>query len=281
MKNEINKIIAKALSEDIGARDITTASLIPENQTSQAKILLKEHAVICGLDLAKKTFRKLDKSVKFYTRFKDGKHVQQGTVIATITGKTRALLTGERVALNFLSYLSGIATTTQKYVQKTRSTKTKILDTRKTTPGQRFLERYAVRCGGGINHRFNLNSMVMIKDNHRSACHPGLSIPGAIKKIRKQTKKLIEVEIDTLGQLKLALKEKPDIILLDNMNIARIKQAIKIVNQVKGRKPLLEASGEITLNNISPIAKTGVDRISIGALTHSRQSIDVSMEIIA
>lgn len=279
--NEINKLIAQALREDAVRKDITTNSLIPANHMSKGFIIAKEDAVICGLDIAKKVFQKLDPRVRFQSSLRDGARVKRNTKIAAVKGKTRALLTGERTALNFLGYLSGIATHTHHFVLKTRRSKAKILDTRKTTPGLRLLEKYAVKCGGGMNHRCDLSEMVLIKDNHREACDPHVSIPQAIRRIRRATRKILEIEVDNLNQFKQALAAGPDIILLDNMTCFQMKKAVAMNTKIPRKKrPLLEASGGITLQNVSAVAKTGVDRISIGALTHSHKAANISMELI-
>jgi len=279
--NDLNKLIAQALREDAANKDITTNSLIPANHISQGVIIVKEDAILCGLDIAKQVFRKMDKKIHFRPLVKDGTKVKRGAKIAELKGKTRTLLTGERVALNFLGYLSGIATHTHQFVAKTRRSKAKILDTRKTTPGLRLLEKYAVKCGGGENHRSDLSELALIKDNHREACQPQLSIPQAIRCIRRKTKKKLEIEVDNLVQFKQALTANPDMILLDNMNCSQMKKAVTITRKIlhKGR-PLLEASGGITLRNVAAVAQTGVDRISIGSLTHSHKAIDVSLELI-
>lgn len=277
----IQQIITRALREDAADNDITTKSLIPFGQRSQALILIKEDAVVCGLTVMKKVFQELDPKTRIDSKFRDGARVRRNTVIASVYGKTRTLLTGERTALNFLAYLSGIATRTNRFAMLARHTRTQILDTRKTTPGLRDLDKYAVHCGGGYNHRRDLSEHVLIKDNHRTALHPALSIPEAIKKVRRQTRKKLEIEVDNLLQFDLALKARPDIILLDNMSCAQIRKAVQKTKTLpKQERPLLEASGGITLRNISAVARTGVDRISIGSLTHTHQAIDVSMELV-
>ena len=202
------------------------------------------------------------------------------TTVATVTGKARALLTGERTALNFLGHLSGIATYTQKFVQRAGK-RVQILETRKTSPGLRFPEKYAVCCGGGHNHRLDLHEMLVIKDNHRQLCAQRLSIAKMIRSLRKKTRKKIIMEVDNLNQFRLALSAKPDIILLDNMRPALMRRAVRLRDCQKGRKVLLEASGGVHLNTVRQVALTGVERISVGSLTHSPMSVDVSMEIAA
>jgi len=279
---KINTLICRALSEDAVSKDITTNSLIPAMHISKGVIIVKEDAVLCGLAIAKKVFHKLNKHIRFQTKFKDGAIVKRNTTIAILKGKTRSLLTGERVALNFLSYLCGIATNTHNYVAKTQRQKAKIYDTRKTTPGLRLLEKYAVKCGGGYNHRSDLSEFVLIKDNHRQASQPGLSIPQAIRAIRRKTRKTLEIEVDNLRQFKQALTASPNMILLDNMTCAQMKKAVALARTLPRKKrPLLEASGGITLSNVAQVARTGVDRISIGSLTHSHKAIDISMELIS
>ena len=276
----LNKLILQALREDAADKDITSDFLIPAAHTSSGAIIVKEDSVICGLTIAKKVFQKIDRNIRFQTKFKDGSKVERNTKIATLRGKTRSLLAGERTALNFLGYLSGIATNTHHYVKKIRRQKAKIYDTRKTTPGLRALEKYAVKCGGGYNHRHDLSELVLIKDNHRDACHPNLSIPQAVNAIRRRTKKTLEIEVDNLSQLKQALTAGPDLILLDNMTRAQIKKAVKLTRSMpRNKRPLLEASGGITLANVVNVAKMGVDRISIGSLTRSHKAIDVSLEL--
>ncbi|VAX38007.1 Quinolinate phosphoribosyltransferase [decarboxylating] [hydrothermal vent metagenome] len=282
MKNFIqnyNKIIQQALREDQSRQDITSKLLIPKNRVSEGEIFFKEDGTLCGIEIAKCVFQTLDKNVQFRKLFKDGESIKKHTVVATLKGKTRMLLSAERTALNFLGYLSGISTRTNQYAREIRSYKAKVFDTRKTTPGLRLLEKYAVYCGGGMNHRVDLKEMVLIKDNHREACYPKISIGEMINTIRRKTNVPIEIEVDTLDQFKEALVAYPDFILLDNMTCAQMKKAVLLSRTLsKKKQPLLEASGGITLKTIRSVAKTGVDRISIGALTHSHQSIDVSLE---
>ncbi|MBF0533203.1 MAG: carboxylating nicotinate-nucleotide diphosphorylase [Candidatus Omnitrophica bacterium] len=277
----IETIIAIALREDISQGDITTNYLIPKDHYSEAVILVKEDAFVCGIDIARKVFHAFDETVKFEAVFKDGDHVPSGSALARLRGKTRSLLTCERVALNFLGYLSGIATNTNRFAQKIKPYPVEILDTRKTTPGLRILEKYAVRCGGGVNHRMNLNEMALIKDNHRDACHPEMTITQSIARIRRRTERGIEVEVDNLDQFREALTAGPDMILLDNMSVVDMRLAVRLARKKfkDAPRPLLEASGGITLKNIRSVAATGVDRISVGSLTHTLKNIDISMEI--
>lgn len=273
-KKELNKIISIALKEDVGKGDITTNTIIPKSQTGKAVIIAKEDGVIAGLFVAKEVFRKLDKKIIFKTFVKDGERVTAGEKIAEIKGSLRALLTGERTALNFLQRMSGIATLTAKFVNQLKDTKTKILDTRKTSPCLRFLDKYSVKIGGGTNHRFGLYDMVLIKDNHIKAAG---SITNAVKLVRKNLKERTKIEVETtnLEEVKEALSNKVDIIMLDNMPLEKIKEAFKLING----KAKIEVSGNVSLNNVRNIAQTGVDYISVGALTHSFKALDVSIEI--
>ncbi len=277
---QYDKIITQAFQEDAIRQDITTNLLVPLNKISEGCILFKEEGVVCGIEFAKQVFKKLDKSVKFSPLFKDGNPIKKNTKIVQIKGKTRALLSAERTALNFLGYLSGIATLTHQFVKQVKPYKAQILDTRKTTPGLRYLEKYAVKCGGGINHRVDLKEMVLIKDNHREVCHPQMSIPEIIALFRKKIKVPIEIEVDNFEQFKQAITVNPDIILLDNMTPVQMKKAVEFNKKnTQKKKILLEASGGITLRNVKKVAQAGVDRISVGALTHSHRAINVSMEI--
>lgn len=280
----INKIIKDALKEDITNQDITTNCLIPDDHTCEATIIFREPAVVSGLDFAKRVFELIDPDLKISLLVKEGQKVKANSKIIKFRGKTATILKGERTALNFLAYLSGISTKTASFVTAVKGTKAQILDTRKTTPGLRHLEKYAVRAGGGVNHRFNLKEMVLIKDNHREI-HPDMTTDEIVLAIKKRTKKIIVVEVDTLSQFKNALKATPDVILLDNMSVLQMEKAVKINHDAYrkhliSKKPLLEASGGITLKNVHAIAKIGIDRISLGCLTHTHRAIDVSMEII-
>ncbi|MFP4472700.1 MAG: carboxylating nicotinate-nucleotide diphosphorylase [Candidatus Omnitrophota bacterium] len=279
MKPEIRKIIDRALREDLSDRDITTKILFDKDKTSACYIMTREKALICGVDIVKRIFRRLDPNIRVTCHYKDGDEVQRNTKIMSLKGQTRSLLTGERTALNFLSYLSGISTLTHNFVEKVKPYDAKIMDTRKTTPGLRALEKMAVRTGGGTNHRFNLNEMAMIKDNHRIAHEREATIEEAIRKVRRRTKKHICVEVDNLTEFRHALNAGPDIILLDNMTCAMMNKAVKI-RQEYGVTCLLEASGGVTLSNVKQIARTGVDRISVGALTHSPGTVDYTLEFL-
>ena len=271
---QIEKIIKHALAEDIGSGDITTSLTIPPESVSRAQIIAKEEGVIAGLQVAKLVFAELGE-VTFTPNLAEGDHVKPGDVLAEITGPTAVILTGERVALNFLQRMSGIATKTARLVELVKHTNAKILDTRKTTPGLRVLEKYAVKAGGGQNHRFGLYDAVLIKDNHiRAAGGVKEAVQAAKSGAPKDMK--IEVESDTLDQVKEALEAGANMILLDNMNPSMLRQAVELC---KGRA-LTEASGNVTEKNIAEIAETGVDFISVGALTHSVKALDLSLEII-
>lgn len=271
----IDKIIEQALLEDIWTGDITSESIIPYDLKARSIIKTKEEGIIAGLGIANLVFKKLDSEIVFQEKIKDGTKVSRDKVLSEITGPAQTILKGERVALNFLQRMSGIATITSKFCQKVKDFPVRIVDTRKTTPGLRILEKYAVRMGGGYNHRFGLYDTVLIKDNHIAVAG---GIRSAVNSVRKQIAHTvkIEVEVESLSQLQEALKMKTDIIMLDNMDLETIKKAVKMA---KG-EALIEASGGITLEKVRKIAQTGVDLISIGALTHSVKSLDISMEII-
>jgi len=277
MNNEMLKIIYQALREDQSHRDITTTALVRRDSVSSARIIAKENCIVCGIEIMTAVFRKLDQDMRIQIHYHEGESVPQGAAVVSLHGKTRALLTGERTALNFISYLSGISTLTSYYVKEVEGYPVKIMDTRKTIPGLRSLVKMAVRCGGGINHRFNLNEMVIIKDNHIVAYERDATIQEAIRHVRRKTTRTLIIEVDTLDQFKQAIEAHPDVIMLDNMSIADMENAVAI-NKMYSRPCLLEALGGVTLGNIKQIAATGVDRISIGALTHSPRSIDFSLE---
>ena len=270
----VEQAVATALEEDLGGvGDITTNTIIPPDAQGDASIIVRKPGVIAGLDLAAASFKSLDPDVRFTRIVEDGSKVEAGATIARIAGKTRALLTGERTALNFFGRLSGIATLTAGYVAAVEGTHAKIVETRKTTPGLRALEKYAVRCGGGTNHRFGLYDAVLVKDNHIAAAG---GLAEALNAVRTAVGHLvkIEVEVDTLDQLENVLRFPIDAVLLDNMDAGTLKRAIALV---KGRV-ITEASGGVTLESVREIAKTGVDLISVGALTHSARSLDSSLE---
>jgi nicotinate-nucleotide pyrophosphorylase (carboxylating) len=270
----VERAVAEALEEDLGqAGDITTDPIIPAHATAEAEIVARKAGVIAGLDLAVASFKALDPEAQFVADVADGAHVAAGARIARVQGKARALLTAERTALNFLGHLSGIATLTAAYVAAAEGTKARIACTRKTTPGLRAFEKYAVRAGGGVNHRFGLYDAVLVKDNHIAAAG---SLSQALAKLRARTGHLVkvEVEVDTLDQLDEALHFPIDAVLLDNMDVATLKKAVALVN---GRV-LTEASGGVNLETVRKIAETGVDLISGGALTHSAPRLDLALE---
>ena len=277
--HDLKQIVTSALKEDIGRQDITTQTLVSSKKYVNAVLLAKQDLVICGLGVAGLVFRTLDKNIKFRPKFHDGDLVKRNSGIARISGKARSILTAERVALNFLTLLSGIATETRDFVNAIKPYKARILDTRKTIPGLRILEKYAVRTGGGFNHRLALDEMIMVKDNHLKAL-------GGYQGLRalKGKKYQVELEVANLKEFRQALDLKPDIIMLDNMNVLDMKQAVKIRNgrstKPQQQAPKLEASGNINLKNIKQVASSGVDMISIGALTHSLNSVDISLEIL-
>jgi len=271
-------VVRYALKEDIGKADITTESLISKNKPAKAVILAKENFSVCGIGLAGSVFAFKDKTIKFKPLVKDGDLVQKGKVLAKIEGPAQGILTAERVALNFLSLLSGIATKTRKYVLAAGNSRVKIIDTRKTIPGLRLLQKYAVRMGGGYNHRFALDEMVMVKDNH-------LKIMGSYENVKNLNGRYkIELEAANIEEFSNALGCNPDIIMLDNMSIKDMKKSVAMRNCLSESKtnyfPKLEASGGVNLKNIKKIASTGVDMISVGALTHSIDSVDISLEIL-
>ena len=269
----LNKLIRSALSEDIGKKDHTTEIFIPKDKAIKAVITANEEGVICGVDIVKDVFRALDKNIRFEARVREGERVKKGKVIASLSGKARGIVTAERVALNFISMLSGIATRTRKFADAVKPYKVKILDTRKTIPGLRQIEKYAVRMGGGFNHRMRLDEMILIKDNH-------LHINKDYHKYLKLAKRYkVEVEVESLSEFKEALKTGVDMIMLDNMSIADIKKAVWLRNNFH-KSTKLEASGNVDLKTIRCYAATGVDYISIGSLTKDIHSLDVSMEVV-
>lgn len=270
----VERAVAAALEEDLGqAGDITTDPIIPPHATGEAEIVARKDGVIAGLDLAAASFKALDPDAQFVADVADGAHVAAGARLARVQGKARALLSAERVALNYLGHLSGIATLTAAYVEAIEGTKARIACTRKTTPGLRAFEKYAVRAGGGINHRFGLYDAVLVKDNHIAAAG---GLAQALAKLRARIGHLVkvEVEVDTLDQLDEALHFPIDAVLLDNMDVATLKKAVAMVD---GRV-LTEASGGVNLQTVRKIAETGVDLISVGALTHSAPRLDLALE---
>lgn len=270
----LEKIIDQALYEDIGTGDITTDSIIPKEKKVRGLIHSKSTGVLAGIEVARLVFERLDPQVTFIAFKSDGQYLQSGDLIAEVYGSARAILSGERVALNFLQRMSGIASKTRRYVEKIKNYPATLVDTRKTTPGIRMLEKYAVRVGGGKNHRFGLYDAILIKDNHIKVAG---GIKEAVKRVRNQLSHTlkIELEVETLEQLHEALEAEVDIILLDNMEISVLRQAVEI----NGGRALLEASGGVDETTIVEVAKTGVDFISVGALTHSVSAQDLSLDI--
>ena len=270
-QNYINSVVKKALKEDLRPLgDITTNLITTKDKKVKAKIIAKQNGVVAGLDFCKAAFRNIGKETVFSKKVNDGSKVKRGKIIATIVAKTKTILTAERTALNFLSHTSGIATLTHEFIKKVNK-KTKICCTRKTTPNLRLLEKYAVRKGGGFNHRYNLSDEIMIKDNHIST---EANLKTLIKKAIK-TKKTITVEIENINQLKQVLDLKFKRILFDNMNIKTLKKCLKLCKN----KYETEYSGDANLKNVKKISNTGVNRISIGALTHSAKAFNFSLDI--
>ena len=274
---EIRQAVRAALAEDIGSGDATTLATVPANATAKAVMRVREPLVVAGLDFAEDAFRELSLKIKIQRRIRDGQRVKAGSALLRISGPARSILSAERVALNFVQRLSGVATLTAQFVEAVRGTRAHILDTRKTTPGWRRFEKYAVVCGGAKNHRVGLFDMILIKDNHLAALQyekPD-AIAAAIQRARKKFPKLkVEVEADTLKQVEQAVNAGADFILLDNMNLKQLQQAVKIVN---GRAKT-EASGGVNLKTVQAIAGTGVDFISVGALTHSARAVDFGLD---
>ncbi len=274
----VREAVRLALAEDLGWGDVTTDALVPPDQPGRAVLVAKAPGVLCGLDAFAETFRQVDPGVCFDALLADGDHVEPGTEVARLAGSAASILKGERVALNFVQRLSGTATLTRRFADAVAGTRATIVDTRKTTPGLRALEKYAVRVGGGQNHRMNLSDGVLIKDNHLAAVrNRGGGVADAVRRARAAAPHTIrvEVEVTTLAQVDEALQGEPDIILLDNMPLAVLGEAVK---RVDGRA-LTEASGGIRLETVRAVAEAGVDLISVGALTHSAPSLDLSLEL--
>ena len=273
-KHVIQELIQSALKEDIGSGDITTSAVLSGREVGNARVVAKEDMVVAGIGIFKEVFSFSEEEVKFTDRVEDGEPVKSGDVLTEMSGNLGDILTAERVALNFLQRMCGIATLTRRYVDEIRGTGAKILDTRKTTPGLRVLEKYAVMIGGGFNHRFGLYDGILIKDNHIDAAGGIIAAVDRVKKGVPHTLK-IEIEVKNLREVEEALSAGVDIIMLDNMEVEEIKKAVSLI---KGGV-LVEASGNITLSNVKRIAETGVDFISIGALTHSAPSSDISLKL--
>ena len=274
--DEFEAILEAALQEDMPQGDITSESIIPADSVSDAVFLAKQPGILAGLGVARRVFEKIDSSIRFLNLFEDGQSFCKGDILAEVNGHSVSLLKGERTALNFLQRMSGIATATHEYVEAAMNTKAKILDTRKTTPGLRILEKYAVRMGGGENHRLNLSEMVLIKDNHLELVG---SISEAVKRAKNKVKPgmKIEVEVTALSGAQEAVLAGADMIMLDNMSFKKMKE---VVVWVSGRVPI-EVSGRVRLGKVRAIASLGVDFISVGALTHSSKSVDMSLEFLS
>lgn len=268
----VKKLIEKALEEDIGSGDLTTTAILTGRETGAARAVSKGDIVIGGMDVFKEVFFTLDPTLAVETHFSDGRSVAKGEMLACVSGSLKSILMAERVALNFFQRMCGIATLTRQYVEAVQGTGVKIMDTRKTTPTLRCLEKYAVTAGGGTNHRFGLYDQVLIKDNHITAAG---SISRALKKVKETVPRGIRIEVETknLEEVREALAAKADIIMLDNMGIEAMKEAVSIISG----GALVEASGNVTLSNVRDIALTGVDHISVGALTHSAPAADISL----
>ncbi len=273
-KLALDELLRQALLEDIGPGDITSEAIFTENHRANGFLVAKEDMVLAGQEVFSRAFSLLDKRVKVVFHFADGDKILAGQKLAHVYGPTRAVLAAERVALNFLQRLTGIATQTSRFVEACGRHETIIVDTRKTTPGLRMLEKYAVTVGGGKNHRYGLDSMVMIKDNHSKAAG---SISAAVQKVRSRISPFIkiEVEVETMAQVQEALTAGVDIIMLDNMQLDMIKESVKVI----AGQALVEVSGNVTLEKIAALAATGVDIISSGALTHSVKAADISLRL--
>jgi nicotinate-nucleotide pyrophosphorylase (carboxylating) len=274
-ETDVEHVVRSALAEDVGTGDVTTEGLFDEDATCRAELLLKEPGVVCGLEVAALVFATCDAEVTLAAAYADGDAVGDVPArLGTVDGPTRAILTAERTALNFLGRLSGIATLTRRYVEAIEGTGAVILDTRKTTPGLRALEKHAVYCGGAANHRFGLHDAILVKDNHLRLAG---GIAAALERLQDAGSGLpIEVEVEDLAGLEIALEAGADRVLLDNMSLEELRAAVRLT---AGRVPL-EASGGVTLATVRAIAETGVDVISIGALTHSARALDVSLEVL-
>jgi nicotinate-nucleotide pyrophosphorylase (carboxylating) len=269
----VERLVRSTLAEDVGLGDVTTEATVDAAATCEARLLLKEPGVVCGLPVAEAVFRALDPDVRFERLVADGEALSETGAIARLSGSARAVLTGERTALNFVGRLTGIATLTRRFVEAVAGTDCAILDTRKTTPGLRVLEKYAVRCGGGRNHRFGLDDGILVKDNHLRAAG---GIRAAVDRLRAAGTELpIEVEAETHDDVREALAAGAHTILLDNMTPAAMREAVTLA----AGRALFEASGGVSLETVREIAETGVDFVSVGALTHSARSLDVSLEV--
>jgi nicotinate-nucleotide pyrophosphorylase (carboxylating) len=276
---EIQRAVSAALAEDVGSGDVTSLSTIPASAQFSVVMRAREPMVVAGIAFAESAFRQLSRDLKIKLLVVDGQQLKAGATILRVAGSARAILSAERVALNFVQRLSGVATLTSHYVTEVRGTRAKILDTRKTTPGWRRFEKYAVTCGGGRNHRVGLFDRVLIKDNHLAALRDAKpnAVAAAVLSARKKFPKLkVEVEADTLAQVKQAVEARADIVMLDNMSLSELRNAVKLVRT----RSETEASGGVTLKTVRAIAKTGVNFISVGAITHSARAVDVGLDFL-
>lgn len=274
----IDNIIKNALEEDLGRGDVTTDSTIPDKTVIRGDFAAKEEGIVCGIKICKRVFEIIDRNIEFQVFAEDGERVYKGDIIAAIKGNAGSILKAERTALNFFQRMSGIATMTNRFVSKTSGFRAKIVDTRKTVPGLRILDKYSVKVGGGFNHRFNLSDMVLIKDNHIKAAGGITSAVAAARKNSSHALK-IEVEVESIKELMEAIDAGADIVMLDNMSLDMMREAVKIA----GGKVLLEASGNISLDgdrDVRAVAETGVDIISVGALTNSVNALDISLRFL-
>ncbi len=279
-KLQIKKIIDRALDEDLGKGDVTTEALIPGDRQGTGLIVAKEEGILAGTGAAKQVFHQVDPELKVEVLLEDGARVKAGSRIAKVSGSITSILKAERVALNFLQHLSGIASEANRYVEKVGGLPVRIMDTRKTTPGLRSLEKHAVKAGGGENHRMNLGDGILIKDNHLAALRSqGLNIKDIITKAKRNAPQelTVEVEVGTVSEALEVVEAGADIVMLDNMSLEDMRKAVK---SIRGRA-LIEASGGITLDNVRAVAETGVDLISIGALTHSAEALDINLDLKA
>ena len=279
-KSQIEEIVDRALAEDLGKGDVTTEALISSDQRGTGFIVAKREGILAGIEVAKQVFHRVDPELKVEILLEDGARVKPGGKVAKVSGSIASILKAERIALNFLQRLSGIASETNRYVERVEGLPVRIMDTRKTTPGLRSLEKYAVRVGGGENHRMNLGDGILIKDNHPAALRSqGLNIKEIIAKARQNAPQRlpVEVEVGTMSEALEAVEAGANIVMLDNMNLEDMRKAVKSIHG----GALIEASGGITLGNVRAVAETGVDFISIGALTHSATALDISLELEA
>ena len=269
----VKSIVTVALGEDLAGQEDLTALLVSESKMATAVIITRENTIVCGQDLVNEVFKQIDSDIKINWQCKDGDTIEANGLLCRIVGKARSLLTSERTALNFLQMLSGVATSTRQYVEQIKDTNVKLLDTRKTIPGMRLAQKYAIRCGGGNNHRMGLYDAFLIKENHIVACGSITSAIQAAKQIAPN--KSVEIEVENLEQLREAIEFNADIIMLDNFTLEQMCQAVKINNN----RVKLEVSGNVNLDNIRTIAETGVDYISVGALTKNIKAVDLSMKL--